>query len=152
MNKSCYCVWDLQSTDRDSALTELLASVPNIGAHSREMLIKALHIREQTGATLVTPGIAMPHCRSILMDDLVIAIGRSSSGIPWPDEPAGVVVMFISPVKPSGPQEHMDLIKHLVEHIRLHGPEKLTSAGSAAELAGLLGLELPEGGSDAPGS
>jgi len=146
LNKSCYCVWDLQSTDRDSALTELLASVPNIGAHSREMLIKALHIREQAGATLVTPGIAMPHCRSILMDDLVIAIGRSSSGIPWPDEPAGVVVMFISPVKPSGPQEHMDLIAHLASHMKNNGPERITGASSPEKLAELLGLDLIQGG------
>lgn len=146
MNKSCYCVWDLQSTDRESALSELLSSVPRIGSHSREMLLKALQIREQAGATLVTPGIAMPHCRSILMDDLVIAIGRSASGIPWPEEPAGVVVMFISPVKLSGPQEHMNLIAHLANQMKTNGPEMITSADSPERLAGLLGLSLIQGG------
>jgi len=146
LNKSCYCVWNLQSTDRESALSELLSSVPGIGSHSREMLLKALQIREQAGATLVTTGIAMPHCRSILVDDMVIAIGKSDSGIPWPEEPARVVVMFISPVKLSGPQEHMNLIAHLANQMKTNGPEKITGADSPERLAGLLGLSIIQGG------
>lgn len=116
------------------------------------MLLKALQTREQAGATLVTPGIAMPHCRSILMDDFMIVTGRSAAGIPWPDEKASVVVLFISPVKLSGPQEHMDLIAHLASHMKTNGPGKLTGAGSPEALAGLLGLELIQGGNDASGS
>ncbi len=152
MNRSCYCVWNLQSTEREPALAEMMSAAEHLGGHTREMLTRALEAREQAGATCIAPGIAMPHCRSILVDDFIIILGRSSGGVAWADDSVRLATLFISPVKPSGPQEHMDLIKHLVEHIRLHGPEKLTSAGSAAELAGLLGLELPEGGSDAPGS
>jgi mannitol/fructose-specific phosphotransferase system IIA component (Ntr-type) len=106
------------------------------------MLLKALETREQAGATLVAPGIAMPHCRSILMEDFVIVLGRSAEGIAWPSERANIVIMFISPVKPSGPQEHMDLIAHLATNMKQNSSEKLTGADSPARLAELLGLEL----------
>lgn len=142
MNNSCYCVWNLQSTDRGSALSELLSVIPNLGGHSREMLLKALENREQAGATLVAPGIAMPHCRSILTEDFIIVICRSIEGIAWPSEKASLVILFISPVKPSGPQEHMDLIAYLATHMKQNSSEVLFGAETPEKLAELLGLEL----------
>lgn|GEM_PF-424004 len=152
MDRSCYCLWDLQSTDRFPALQEMLALVTQLGEHSRELLLRALETRELAGATVVAPGVSMPHCRSILVDDFVIVVGRSGKGVGWPDEPVKLVILFISPVKPSGPQEHMDLIKHLAGRLGENGPEKLFAAAGAGQLAQLLGFQLAEGGADASGS
>jgi hypothetical protein len=46
----------------------------------------------------------------------------------------------------------MDLLAHLASHMKTNGPEKLTGAGSPETLAGLLGLQLIQGGNDASGS
>lgn len=149
MDRSCYCLWDLQSTDRSQALQEMLGLVAQVGEHSRELLLRALEARELAGATVVAPGVSMPHCRSILVDDFVVVVGRSRKGVSWPDDPVKLVLLFISPVKPSGPQEHMDLIKHLAGRLGDNSSEKLFAASSARQLAQLLGFQLIEGGSDA---
>jgi fructose PTS system EIIA component len=141
LNRSCYCVWELQSTDRSSAVAELLSIIPQMGEHSRELLHRALEAREQAGATVVSPGISMPHCRSILVDDFVVILGRSAKGVSWPDDQVRLVILFISPVKPSGPQEHMELIKHLAGKITENGT-KLFKAQNQAGLADLLGFQL----------
>jgi mannitol/fructose-specific phosphotransferase system IIA component (Ntr-type) len=152
LDRSCYCLWDLQSTDRSPALQEMLALVAQVGEHSRELLLRALEARELAGATVVAPGVSMPHCRSILVDDFVIVVGRSRKGVSWPDDPVKLIVLFISPVKPSGPQEHMDLIKHMAGKLGESGTNKLFSASSAGQLAKLLGFQLAESRADAPGS
>lgn len=152
MNRSCYCVWDLQSTDRSSALSELLSRTPHTGSHTRELLLRALEAREAAGATLVSEDIAMPHCRSTLVEDLVIILGRSPAGIGWPEEPARTIILFITPVRPSGPQEHLELISHIADRIRNSPAGGLAGAAGPSELAGMLGFELTEDGPDASGS
>lgn len=141
MKRSCSCFnWNLASTDRVSALSEILNGLA-LGKPSRELLAIALETREHAQPTIVFPGIAMPHCRSILVDDFVILLGRSEKGIPWSDEPVHLIIMFISPVKPTGPQEHMELIKHLAKQLKDGGAEALLAAGTAGEAAAILKLE-----------
>jgi len=144
LDRSCYCLWDLQSTDRSSTLSEMLSCVAQTGEHSRELLLRALEARELAGATIVAPGTAMPHCRSILVDDFVVVLGRSREGVSWPEERVRLIILFISPVKPSGPQEHMELIKHLAGKIGESGQEKLFKASSSKQLADMLGFQLIE--------
>ena len=101
---------------------------------------------------MVHDGISMPHCRSILVDDFLIAVGRSSDGVGWPDEKVKIVILFISPVKPGGPQEHSELIKHFATSLRKGGAEKLFEAEGPEELAELLGLETAESEAHESGS
>jgi mannitol/fructose-specific phosphotransferase system IIA component (Ntr-type) len=128
----------------------MLGSIP-VRERPRELLLGALESREQAGATVIQEGIAMPHCRSILVDDFEIVVGRSVRGIGWPDDSVRLVILFVSPVKPTGPQEHMELIRHLVQSIKAAGPKKLFEAGSPSEITEYLDLELIESGADEPG-
>lgn len=137
MERQCLVKWDLSSTSREGAISELLEEF-SFQRTTRDLLQTALETREAAERTIVHEGIAMPHCRSILVDDFMIALGRSGRGIPWPEEPVTVVILFITPVKPTGPAEHMELIKHLAKTLRSGGSEKLLSAGSAAEAASIL--------------
>jgi mannitol/fructose-specific phosphotransferase system IIA component (Ntr-type) len=132
--------WSLSSTDRVSALSEVLSGL-SLGKPSRELLAIALETREHAQPTIVYPGIAMPHCRSILVDDFVILLAKSAKGIPWTDDLVHLIIMFISPVKPTGPQEHMELIKHLARQLKDGGAEALLAAGTASEAAAILKLE-----------
>ena len=133
--------WNIASGDRRSAIYELLAGV-EVSDASRELLSVALETRECAEPTIVHPGIAMPHCRSILVDDIIVVLARSERGIPWPDEMVNVIILFISPVKPTGSQKHMELIRHLARYLRNGGAEVLLEAGSAGEAAAVLRLDM----------
>lgn len=135
-------IWNLESTDRVSALSELLNDLP-FGKPTQDLLAIALENREQAQPTIVHRGIAMPHCRSILVDEFVIVLARSEKGIPWPEEPVHQIIMFVSPVKPSGTQNHMELIRHLARNLKDGGAEAFLAAGDPSEAVSILKLVLP---------
>lgn len=140
MKYTALCKFDLSSSTRNDALEELLELFP-FGVKTRGLLAGALEVREQVGATVVHRGIALPHCRSILVDRLTIAVGRSGKGIGWPEEKVHTVILFISPVKPNGPEEHSAFLNHIAGCIRSSG-DLLESADSMERLFELLGFEL----------
>ncbi|MBD3369164.1 hypothetical protein GF402_02225 [Candidatus Fermentibacteria bacterium] len=134
------------STDRSSAIAELLDIVPPFDERRKSLLLTALESREQAGATVVHESISMPHCRSILVDDFEIVLGRSKKGVGWPEEKVELVILFISPVTPKSPEEHTQLIKQFADRIKDGGAEKIFAAEDCAELAELLDLDLLDGG------
>jgi len=144
LKKQCsHSNWSVSSADRRSAINELLAGAA-VSDEARELLTIALETRELAEPTIVHPGIAMPHCRSILVDEISIIIARSENGIPWPKEKVNVIILFISPVKPSGPQQHMELIRHLARYLRDGGAEAVLNAETAAEAAAVLRFNICE--------
>lgn len=147
MERQCLVKWDLSSASREDAISELLEEF-SFQRTTRDLLQTALETREAAEPTVVHEGIAMPHCRSIMVDDFMIALGRSEKGIPWPEEPVTVIILFITPVRPAGPSEHMELIKHLAKTLRSGGAEKLLSAESAAEGASILKFDYEGNSTD----
>ena len=143
MKRPIFSNWSITSVNRKAAISELLKLFP-FQKTSEDLLLTALETREQAEPTIVHKGIAMPHCRSILVDDFMIAIGKSKKGIPWPVKKVKVIILFITPVKPSGPEEHMKLIKHLAKLLQSDGAEKLLSADSPIEAASILQFTLQE--------
>ena len=45
--------------------------------------LEQLQAREQTNSTYAADGVAFPHARTKLVDEIIIGIGRSETGIPW---------------------------------------------------------------------
>jgi nitrogen PTS system EIIA component len=79
---------NLNSTDRESVLEELVDRIPAIAnnAEARQTLLHALHEREQLFSTGIGDGVALPHARNALVglvDQPVIVFGRHSKGIPY---------------------------------------------------------------------
>ncbi len=144
MKYTAVCEFELLGKSREDAIAELL-DLFSIGEKSRELLAVALDIREQVGATIVHKDIALPHCRSILIDKLTIAVGISAAGIPWPKKKVHTVVLFISPVKHNGPEEHIEFLGHIASCIRDSG-DKIAKVSQKDELLNLLGLQLEEQG------
>jgi mannitol/fructose-specific phosphotransferase system IIA component (Ntr-type) len=62
-------------------LAELLAANHEIS--ESENFLTEVMAREQAGSTLTEDGVAFPHARTELVDQVVVGIGRSQSGIPW---------------------------------------------------------------------
>src|SRR5437870_11982570 len=51
-----------------------------------EKFLEQLRARETTNSTYAADGVAFPHARTKLVDEIVLGIGRSESGIPWTDK------------------------------------------------------------------
>lgn len=144
MNYESLCKFELSSVDKTGVINELL-SLFELEKNQQQMLFDAIELRERLGTTAMGGGISLPHTRSILVDGLKIVVGKSEKGISWDDEKISVVVLFISPVKPGGPEKHNVFLGHISQNIKEHSSEILVAA-SEEELLSLLGLlQLEQG-------
>ena len=70
----------LQGTTKDEILKELIALL-KLDEKSEGMLYKMLKRRENLGSTGIGRGIAIPHCRSLVVNKLRVAFGRKPAGV-----------------------------------------------------------------------
>lgn len=95
----------LKSPDRDGVLAELVAQIPEIAQRpdAREILLKALHEREQLFSTGIGDGVALPHARNALVglvEQPVIVLGRHPTGVPYGSidgQPARLFFLLVAP-------------------------------------------------------
>ena len=73
---------EIAGTSKDDVLKELIALL-KLDEKSQGMLFKMLKRRENFGSTGIGRGIAIPHCRSLAVNQLRIAYGRRSNGIEY---------------------------------------------------------------------
>lgn len=71
---------DLSGSSKDDVLQELIALF-RLDERSQTMLFKMLKRRENLGSTGIGRGIAIPHCRSLVVNRLRVAFGRKTDGI-----------------------------------------------------------------------
>ncbi len=71
---------DLESDTKDDVLRELVALL-DLDGKSEGVLYKTLKRRENLGSTGIGKGIAIPHCRSLVVNRLRLAYGRKPSGL-----------------------------------------------------------------------
>jgi mannitol/fructose-specific phosphotransferase system IIA component (Ntr-type) len=94
---------EMRATERWPAIVELidlLVSLGKIKAEDRDSILASLKQREETMSTGIGFGIAIPHCSSDRLDEVVAAFGRSSAGIEFDaldNAPVKFVVLFIVP-------------------------------------------------------
>ena len=62
-------------------IVDLLVRAKRIDARGK--FLEELQEREKTNSTYTADGVAFPHARTKLVDDLVLGIGRSEAGVPW---------------------------------------------------------------------
>ena len=71
---------DLASTAKDDILKELIGLL-RLPEKDEAMLFKMLKRRENLGSTGIGRGIAIPHCRSLVVSKLRVAFGRKKAGV-----------------------------------------------------------------------
>ena len=71
---------DLQAESKDDVLRELV-SLLGLDDKSEGMLLKMLKRRENLGSTGFGGGVAIPHCRSLVVKRLRVAFGRKPDGL-----------------------------------------------------------------------
>jgi PTS system nitrogen regulatory IIA component len=71
---------NLPGESRDEILRALVRLL-KIDEKSEAILVKMLRRRENLGSTGIGRGIAIPHCRSLVVDRLRVAFGRKREGV-----------------------------------------------------------------------
>lgn len=73
---------NLQAETKDDTLKELVHLL-QLDPKSEGILFKTLKRRENLGSTGIGKGIAIPHCRSLVVNRLRLAYGRKPQGIDY---------------------------------------------------------------------
>ena len=71
---------NLDGTTKDDVLKELIALL-GLDEKNEAMLFKMLKRRENLGSTGIGRGIAIPHCRSLVVNKLRVSFGRKRDGV-----------------------------------------------------------------------
>ncbi|MGQ9678578.1 MAG: PTS sugar transporter subunit IIA [bacterium] len=89
---------DLKGRKKQDVLRELVMMVRE--GETADLLLQTLLKREELGSTGIGKGIAIPHGRSLLLDKLEIAIGRSTKGVDFDAIDSKPVYLFFLVMAP----------------------------------------------------
>lgn len=90
---------DLSADSKDEILKELIQLL-DLDEKSDAILFKTLKRRENLGSTGIGKGIAIPHCRSLVVNKLRLAYGRKPSGVDFQSidsEPVHHFFLIVAP-------------------------------------------------------
>ncbi len=90
---------DLAGTSKDDILKELIALL-RLDEKDEATLFKMLKRRENLGSTGMGRGIAIPHCRSMVVNKLRVAFGRKKAGVDFKaldDKPVHFFFLIVAP-------------------------------------------------------
>ena len=89
----------LAAKAKDDVLKELIQLL-KLDEKSDAMLYKMLKRRENLGSTGIGRGIAIPHCRSLVVNTLRVAYGRRLEGVEYKsidEQPAQFFFLIVAP-------------------------------------------------------
>lgn len=90
---------ELESSGKDDLLKEMIGLL-GLDEKSESILYKMLKRRENLGSTGIGKGIAIPHCRSLVVNRLRVAFGRKPGGIDFraiDEQPVHNVFLIVAP-------------------------------------------------------
>ena len=113
---------ELQSTDRNGVIRELVQSLVDQGAippEHLETVARAAIARENQGSTGFGKGVAVPHVKHECLKKMAATIGRSSHGVDFAAldrAPVYTVVMLLSPA--SAPEDHLAAMERVFRYLQ----------------------------------
>jgi PTS system nitrogen regulatory IIA component len=90
---------ELESTSKDDLLKEMIGLLA-LDEKSESILYKMLKRRENLGSTGIGKGIAIPHCRSLVVNRLRVAFGRKPAGLDFraiDEQPVHNIFLIVAP-------------------------------------------------------
>src|SRR5437660_7806715 len=90
---------ELEGNTKDEMLNELI-DLLGLDDKSEGMLFKMLKRRENLGSTGIGRGIAIPHCRSLVVSKLRVAFGRKKGGLDFKaidEKPVHFFFLIVAP-------------------------------------------------------
>src|SRR2546423_2473351 len=87
---------NLRARTQIDAMREIVdLLVANGKIDDAEKFLNNLQERERTNSTFAADGVAFPHARTKLVEEIVLGIGRSEAGIPWTGKGEVAQLMFL---------------------------------------------------------
>lgn len=131
---------NLKATTKARVLEELVKQL-RLSAPASKALFQTLTSREDLGSTGVGKGIAIPHCRSLVVSKLVVVVGRSKHGIRFKSmdgKPAFLFFLIVAP--PVGdPSDYLIALGTVAQVSRMLAEDKRTKkAKDTKQFMGLI--------------
>jgi mannitol/fructose-specific phosphotransferase system IIA component (Ntr-type) len=131
---------ELQGTTKDEILKELIGLL-GLEEKSEGMLFKMLKRRENLGSTGIGRGIAIPHCRSLVVSKLRVAFGRKASGVDFKaidEKPVHFFFLIVAPPLEVSNQ-YLPVLGKIAQFSKESDiPERLLALQTPAEFMALL--------------
>ena len=130
----------LKSRRQANTLREIIGLLEKTGSvlQPAEFLAQVL-AREKVNSTLIENGVAFPHARTALVDQIALAVGRSRAGIPWNDEGERARLIFVVAVPQRLVNDYLVLVGALARITQdKQKRAALLAAASPAEFIGTL--------------
>jgi mannitol/fructose-specific phosphotransferase system IIA component (Ntr-type) len=128
-------------TDSKDAVLEELVTLLGLDDKSEAILVKTLKRRETLGSTGVGKGIAIPHCRSLLVSNLRLAYGRKLTGMDFDSidhEPVQHFFLIVAPPIEISNQ-YLPVLGKIAQFAKDPDiPERLAAISTADEFLALL--------------
>jgi mannitol/fructose-specific phosphotransferase system IIA component (Ntr-type) len=132
---------DLGGATKDEILKELI-SLLDLPEKSEGILFKMLKRRENLGSTGIGRGIAIPHCRSLVVNRLRVAFGRRQEPIDFKaidDKPVSFFFLIVAPPLEVSNQ-YLPVLGKIAQLCReVDVPDRLAQLEKPADFLELLG-------------
>jgi len=131
---------ELQGASKDAVLSELVAHL-GVGPDNQGLLLRILQRRESLGSTGIGRGVAIPHCRTQLVNRLRVVFGRKPGGVPWEavdGQPVSYIFLLAAPpVEVSN--DYLPVLGRIAELVKEPSvPERLGQVRNPVEFRALL--------------
>src|SRR5438045_1159465 len=105
----------LKSRRHANTLREIIGLLEKTGSvlQPADLLAQGL-ARERVNPPLLENGVAFPHARTALVDQIALAVGRSRAGIPWNDKGERARLIFVVAVPQRLVNDYLVLVGTLV--------------------------------------
>ncbi len=105
----------MSAKTKPEVIRELVDVLKDAGKVSEiDPIVDALMERERKGSTGLEMGIAVPHCKTPLVKDMVLAIGIAPDGVDFDSldgEPSKLFFLLLAPPDQSGP--HIEALSEI---------------------------------------
>ncbi len=132
---------DLKGESKDEILKELIGLL-GVDEKSQGILFKMLKRRENLGSTGIGKGIAIPHCRSLVVNRLRVAFGRKKGGVDFKavdDQPVFNFFLIVAPPLEVSNQ-YLPVLGRIAQFAKDGDvPGRLETLGDPKEFLALLG-------------
>ena len=141
-------VAQLQATNRDDTITELILSLVNAGKLGKRIskdIAKAIIKRENEASTGMGKGVAIPHIKYKSVKEVIGVVGLSSAGIDFfalDKQPVHSVILLISPE--DDPDKHLVTMEHIFRNLQQEMFRKFLRQCSGPEQVKDLLIEADE--------
>lgn len=130
----------LEGRTRDEVLAEM-AGLLGLDERARSTVLRLVQRREQLGSTGIGRGVAVPHCRTLVVNRLRVAFGRHAGGVEFDAidrRPVYSVFLIVAPPAEVANQ-YLPVLGKIAQLAKeADVPERLARMASVEEFLALL--------------